>query len=165
MSSEKINLREGEKVIKQFRASWRSFWVFYFGILLCGVGPFLEENPPLSKGSGFLFVTVFVLIILRRWSNLYVLTDQRVIVKGGLLYQGISSIDYVNITNVEANQGINLRLVGAGHIFVRSAVPHEESIVIYGQPDPFGFKDYLEKLIRDESVSVTIGENSPRDED
>ena len=146
MAAAKEELLPGEDILVRIRPAWHSFWVFYFGLLLCGVGPWLKEDPPLSRTTGMVFAVVFLLLILRRWSNVYTLTNRRIMVRGGLIARETYGINLTDVSGVETHQGLTLRLVKAGHVLVRSRLPHEENIIIYGLPDPFGFKERLEAL-------------------
>lgn len=148
-SSDTQGMWPNEEILVQTRPSWRSFSVFIFGFLLCTIGPFVTENPPLSPTSGLVFGAVFALIILRRWSNLYTLTNQRIMVRGGLIERATYGITLANVSGVEMHQGVVLRFLKAGHVLVRSHVANEENIIIYGVPDPDAFKRNLEQLVAD----------------
>ncbi|MEW5721770.1 MAG: PH domain-containing protein [Thermodesulfobacteriota bacterium] len=139
-------LAPGEKVLATFRPAWRSFWVFFFGLLLCGLGPFLRENSPLRPTTGLILAAVFLIIILRRWSNVYTLTDRRLLVRGGLIARDTTGIYLADLAGVDTHQGFSTRLVGTGHLYVRSRIPDQESILIYGQPDHPALKERLERL-------------------
>ncbi|MEW6266777.1 MAG: PH domain-containing protein [Thermodesulfobacteriota bacterium] len=146
MPGEPIRLLPDEEVLVRFRPAWRSFWVFFLGLILCWVGPWMRENPPLSPQTGLLFGAIFALLILRRWSESYTLTNRRLLVRGGLFGRETAAINLADIADVEAYQGISLRLVKAGHVLIRSSRRHEGAVMIYGQPDPYGLKKTLEKM-------------------
>lgn len=154
------DLEPEEKILVQTRPAWRSFLVFFLGLAICVIGPQVKENPPLSPTVGLVFGAVFLLIIIRRWSNLYTLTTRRLMVRGGIFAQDTSEIVLEDVTQVEAHQGLTLRLMKAGHIMVRSQVPHQETIIMYGLPDPFAFKARLEQLVS-EIQPRRISETSP----
>ncbi len=141
-----MELIPGEEILVKTRPAWRSFWVFFLGILLTGVGPFLKDDPPLNPTTGVIFAAILALIILRRWSDVYILTNLRVMVRGGLIERGTSEINLADVTSVETFQGINLRLVKAGHVLVRSSDPHQENIMMYGQANSEAFKTRIESL-------------------
>jgi hypothetical protein len=134
MTSASEELRPGEEILLRFRPLWRSFWVFFLGILICGVGPFVADNPPLSPGVGVLAAVVFALIIARRWSNVYTLTNRRFLVRGGLAARETYGIDLAHLRNVEVHQGLTTRLVGTGHLMLSSNLADQENILVYGQP-------------------------------
>ena len=149
MAKDNINLGPGEEILFQARPAWKTFWVFLFGAALCGFGPLLKENPPLSIEAGLVFATVFVMIIWRRRSNLYTLTNRRIRVFGGLVYPAGYEINLADVSDVQTHQGLTLKLVGAGHLLIRSVLPNQENIIIYGQPDPFTLRDRLLALAED----------------
>ncbi|MFH1138431.1 MAG: PH domain-containing protein [Pseudomonadota bacterium] len=149
MAGDKIDLEPGEEILFQARPAWKTFWVFIFGAALCGFGPFLQENPPLSIGGGLALAAVFVLIIWRRWSNTYTLTNRRLRVFGGLFYREGYDIKLADISDVQSNQGLTLKLVGSGHLLIRSRLSDQENMIMYGQPDPFTLRDRLLALAED----------------
>ncbi len=137
---------QDEQEIWRGRPAIHSFWVFILGVLVCGVGPFLREDPPLSPTMGIVFAAIFAVIILRRWSNLYILTNKKILVRGGLFARDDSVIELRDISQVEMHQGMTLRIIGAGHVMVRSNIPNQENIIIFGQTNADGLKDKLESL-------------------
>ena len=138
-TSEEI-LRPGEEILLRTRPLVRSFWVYALGVVICGGGPFIRENPPLSPTSGLVLASVFALIILIRWSNVYTLTNRRIMMRGGLIARDTMAINLSNIRDVETHQGYSSRLVGTGQLLIRSRVPQEHSIMVYGLVDPDGLK-------------------------
>ena len=161
-----MELTPGEEILIKTRPAWRSFWVFFLGILLVGAGPFLKEDPPLSPATGLIFAAIFALIILRRWSDVYILTNRRVIVRGGLIERGASDIKLNQVSSVETFQGFNLRLVKAGHVLVRSSDPNQENIMMYGQADPEAIRARIESLaarVRGESPEQDASEPNAED--
>lgn len=155
-----LDLAPEEEILVQTRPAWRSFLVFFLGLAICVIGPQVKENPPFSPTVGLVFGTVFLLIIIRRWSNLYTLTTRRLMVRGGIFAPDTSEIMLEDVTQVEAHQGLTLRLMKAGHIMVRSRVPHQENIIMYGLSDPFAFKARLEQLVS-EVQARRVSETSP----
>ena len=141
-----VELREGEQIIKRTRPAWRSFWVFILGVILVGLGPLIKEDAPIRLETGLVFGAVFAVIILRRWSDVYTITNERIMVRGGLIARDTTEIRLEDVARVEANQGFNLRLVGAGHILVSTRVSHQENIIMYGQLKPHQLKDEIEEL-------------------
>ena len=145
--ADEIKMNDGEKILMRSRPTIRSFWVFILGFLLVGVGPFLQEDPPLRPVTGLVFAFVFLIIMLRRGLDVYTLTNQRLMVRGGIIERETSGISLNNVSFVAANQGINLRLAGAGHVMVGSTVPDEENIIMYGQLKPYELKARIERLV------------------
>ena len=136
----------GEEVLLRTRPAFRSFFVFYLGIALCTGGPLLKEDSPLSPWVGFFLSAIFLIIIVRRMSNRYILTNRRLRVNGGIFIQDTTEIALEDIEEIEANQGLTLRLMGAGHLLLHSRKPDQANIILYGLLDPMNFKKRLKKL-------------------
>ena len=160
----------GEEVLIRTRPAWSSFWVFFLGLLVCGVGPFLKENPPLRPVTGLIFAAVFALIILRRWSNIYTLTNRRLLVEEGLIARDTTEIKLRDVSEVEVHQGLTSRLGGTGHLLIRSRLPDQSNILVYGQPDHVGLKERIERLaaaarVEAERERPAPSSSSPADHD
>jgi uncharacterized membrane protein YdbT with pleckstrin-like domain len=152
-----VELREGEQIIRRTRPAWRSFWVFALGVILVGLGPLIKEDAPIRLETGLVFAAVFAVIILRRWSDVYTITNERIIVRGGLIARDNTEIRYEDVARVEANQGINLRLVGAGHILISTKLSHQDNIIMYGQVKPHQVKEEIEELVARKQVETGGG--------
>ena len=152
-----LELKEGEHIIRRTRPAWRSFWVFILGVVLVGIGPLVKEDAPIGLETGLLFGAVFAIIILRRWSDVYTLTNERIMVRGGLIARDTTEIRLEDVARVEANQGFNLRLVGAGHILISTRLSHQDNIIMYGQLHPNQVREEIEELAA-QKRSVAGGE-------
>jgi hypothetical protein len=58
-------------------------------------------------------------------------------------------MDLADIDAIEVNQGLTLRLFGLGHVLLHSRRSDQGSLIVYGMPDPHGFRERLELLIHD----------------
>ena len=164
MSEENRNAIGEETVLLRTRPSWRSFLVFYLGILICVGGPFLRENPPISPTMGIVAGVIFFLIILRRWSNVYTLTNHGFAVRGGLFARDTTAeVPWSEVSAIEVLQGLTLRLLGVGHLLIRSHLPDQGNIVMYGQIDPNGLKMRMDQLVTEAGGQV-ISKSDSHDE-
>ena len=150
MKKEKeVNKNNGEMEILRLRPAWQSFFVFFLGIAIFVAGPLLKENPPLSLPVGILFSAVFLIIIIRRRLNLYILTDRRLSVESGPFSSDRREILLEDIDEIEVNQGMILRIMNAGHVLIRSKKPDQSNIILYGLLSPLKFREQLERLIEE----------------
>ena len=141
---EKIDTHE--EALLRFRPAWRSFFVFFLGIAVCLGGPLLRKDSPLSLTAGILISAVFLIIIIRRWSHLYTLTNRRLMIDAGIFSKDTSELLLPDIASIEVNQGLTLRLMGAGHLLIRSRQPDRGPLVLFGLLNPVDFKARLERL-------------------
>lgn len=137
-----------EKILQTFRPTWASFFVYFFGILVCLIGPWMNTDSPLSPAMGIFIALIFVVVIIYRRFNHYTLTNKNLIHRGIPGIQDITTIALTDIDDIQINQGIALRAINHGHIFVHSKKRDDNSIVIYGQPEPVTFKFMVEELAK-----------------
>jgi hypothetical protein len=64
---------------------------------------------------------------------------------GGLVGRTQNAINLEDVVDVEAHQGLSTRLVGAGHLLIRSRQPDQINILMYGQLDPEAVR---QKIVR-----------------
>lgn len=150
------NTRPDETEILRLRPSWLSFFVFYLGIFICVGGPLLKEDSPISLPVGIVFGAIFLIIIIRRRLNLYILTDRRLSVKSAPFASDRREILLSDIADITVNQGMTLRLINTGHVLIGSKKPNQSNVILYGLMKPLDFKKQLETLIKE----TTAGRDS-----
>ncbi len=126
-------LAPGEKVVEVMNYSKAQFiWELVWGFVLLIV----------IAGLYFIFRAIYRLITIK-----YIVTDQRVIIKRGLIGQSTQSLSYSKITDVHVEQGILGRiLLHTGTITLDSAgnTPEgEEEMELEWVDDPFKTKDII----------------------
>jgi len=100
---------------------WRIFFL-YFVIVLCGAGLVLWQRWESSIGTVIPLYTVFVSIIgflLVEWfrrSHNYVITNQRIIFKGGVFTKQERTLRFDKISDINSKQGILGQIFGFGTI-------------------------------------------------
>ena len=125
-------LTEGEEIITEFRPHWRLlvipvFW-FILGLALI-VLVFQEwawpDNTTADVITGIIIGIGMVYLVVRpfvKWAfTQYVLTNERLITRSGMIARSGIEIPLENITNVVFNQGILERLLKAGDLLIESA--------------------------------------------
>jgi len=142
-----------ETEILRLRPSWQSFFVFFLGILICVGGPLLNEDSQISLPVGIFFGAIFLIIIIRRRLNLYVLTDRRLSVESAPFSSDRREILLSDIADIAVNQGMALRLINSGHVLVSSKNQNQANIILFGLMKPLDFKKQLEKLIAETTAA------------
>jgi uncharacterized membrane protein YdbT with pleckstrin-like domain len=125
-------LTEGEEIVTEFRPHWRLlvipvFW-FILGLVLI-VLVFQEwawpDDTTADIITGIVIGIAMVFLVVRpfvKWAfTQYVLTDERLITRSGLIARTGIEIPLENITNVVFNQGILERILQAGDLLIESA--------------------------------------------
>lgn len=143
-----ITLLPDEEILFRSRPTIKSLWVFLAGILLVIGGPLVRPQGPISMTGGIFVGFIFLIIILRRYSEVYTITNKRILTRGGLIERATYEFKLEDISQVEANQGLNLRLVKAGHILISSKQPDQGNLILLGQDKPFELKKTIDELVR-----------------
>lgn len=164
------SLTEGESIITSFRPHWKLLFVpFLWGLgilILFGVVERLVD-------WGFIwrvFVTVGVLLwfvgrpLVAWWFTRYVLTTERLITRRGLIARSGIEIPLENITNVNFQQTVFERMLGAGDLLVESAGETGQS-EFANIPHPDRFQTVLYKAREARSVGLTSGGITSRPKD
>lgn len=134
------------EIIFSRRPALRSFFVFFFGIAILLIGPILSNGQTLSPTARMVIVAIFLIIIFRRWSSIYILTPSTFTIESGMLARETTVMPIADIYDIEVNQGLTLRMMGVGHLLIRSRNPNQASIIMYGQPSPFRLREMMLEL-------------------
>ena len=125
-------LTEGEDIITEFRPHWRLLVVpllwFILGIVLI-VLVFQEwawpDNTTADIITGVIIGFGIVYLVVRpfvKWAfTQYVLTNERLITRSGMIARSGIEIPLENITNVVFNQGVLERILKSGDLLIESA--------------------------------------------
>lgn len=124
-----MELVDGERILWQGRPSWRahmSFYVVWIPLALVPViiAGLLKAN---DQGTGFpywqwIFISLALVVLVlaydavQRYSTLYVVTDQRLRVRKGILSRREQTARFDRVQNVEVRQSLLDRLFGVGTV-------------------------------------------------
>lgn len=119
-----------------FRPAVRSLWFLFFGLLLGPAIMFFGRDPEGHPAKWILLSLVFLGLIVHRLSLKYTLDGGFLKASSwwGLRPDEVLTLAY--IAEVRVAQGFSGRLVGCGHIEVRSSAVDEAAVIMLGQPEP-----------------------------
>ncbi len=125
-------LTEGEEIVTEFRPHWRLLAIpllwFILGLVLIAL-VFQEwawpDNTTADVITGVIIGIAMVYLVVRpvvKWAfTQYVLTNERLITRSGMIARTGIEIPLENITNVVFNQGILERILKGGDLLIESA--------------------------------------------
>lgn len=156
-----IKLLEGEELIWQGRPSWRSMVTFYLkwgGLALVpliavalavGIG---DANWPLWVG---IVITVALLVIvllvgwIRRIETLYSVTDQRILIRKGILSRREKSAHIDRVQNVTTTQSLVARILRVGDVDFDTAGTDDYEFKFAGVDAPRNLRELIAKAYGD----------------
>ena len=164
------SLTEGESIITSFRPHWKLLFIpFLWGLGILIVFAIVERFTDWGWTLRALITIAILLWFVGRplvdwWFTRYVLTTERLITRRGLIARSGIEIPLENITNVNFNQSIFERMLGAGDLLVESAGEQGQSS-FSDIPHPDKFQAVLYKAREARSVGLTRGAGVPRPKD
>ncbi|MDH3539424.1 MAG: PH domain-containing protein [Acidimicrobiia bacterium] len=128
--SEKL-LTEGERVIREFRPHWRLLFIPVLW-LIGGIVAIVFVNTTIPPDDGTIdLITSLVIVValvplvfgplIRWWFTAYILTNERLITRTGVISRSGVEIPLENIANVLFHQNVIERLLGSGDLLIESA--------------------------------------------
>jgi uncharacterized membrane protein YdbT with pleckstrin-like domain len=116
-----LDLHAGERVVFEGRPSWRALLSVYaggtFGAAAVGVIAGLIGGVGLGIGVGVaLFVLVLVVGFLKRMSTRYMISNQRLVIRRGLLSKRVQQTRIDRVQNVNTDQSLFERVLRIGTV-------------------------------------------------
>lgn len=139
-------LTDGEEIIRQFRPHWKVLipailWAMLLAAL-AGLATAMLSIDWVWWSAGLavaLWIALSVRSLLNWYATNYVLTDERIVVRRGLVARNGTEIPLENITNVLFSQRVIERLLGYGDVTIESAGSQGQSRLT-DIPDPEAFQ-------------------------
>jgi uncharacterized membrane protein YdbT with pleckstrin-like domain len=156
-------LTEGETIVREFRPHWRLLvipvlWTVLIGAAVVATWLFPPENEVFDwvvSGAGAVaFFVLGVFPFVTWWFTLYVLTNERLITRSGVLARRGLEIPLENINDVTFTQNILERVLRSGDLLIESAGEQGQSR-FRDIPDPEGFQSLLYRVREDRSREMS----------
>lgn len=167
-------LSEDETIVTSFRPHWKTLFIpfgwFVLGMIAIGV-IFWVFGETRFDWILALAVVVAVLVLVARplidwWVTRYVLTNERLITRTGLIAKSGVEIPLENITNVNFSQSFFERVLGAGDLLVESAGSMGQSkFANIPHPDDFASLLYKTRENRTKDLASNVGMAAPAEPD
>lgn len=147
-TTEGINPLDGEVVLQNVHPSWINWkWRFIFGIFLMVIG--VEVGGDAAAAFMFMGLGCFLSAYLARRASRYIVTNQRVKTKVGLLGSSTHEARLSNLNGISTSSGIIEGLFGKGTVSVTDAA--REELYIRG----VGNYEELARTLREQHQSAS----------
>ena len=158
-------LTDGERIESEFRPHWRLLIIPMAWLVLGIVVIVLAYTVLPGEGTVDTIITLLVVVallwlagrpLIDWWFTLYVLTNERLIKRSGMISRSGIEIPLDNITNVLFNQNVLERLLRSGDLLIESAGESGQSR-FNDIPRPDDFQSLLYRM-REDHASATARE-------
>lgn len=150
-------LTEGEEILTQFRPHWKVLLpAIGWAMLLAAIAGFAIAALPEGFSAGWsvgiaiaLWLAVSAKALLTWYATNYVLTNERIVVRQGLVARTGTEIPLENITNVLFSQRVLERMLGYGDVLIESAGSQGQSrLANIPKPESFQSEVYRARELR-----------------
>ena len=162
-------LTDDEEVLREFHPHWRvllpatGWLVLGIAIAVAGGVWLTEVFTWIALAVGVLVVVALAIPKFVSWRfKVYVLTNERIIVRDGIIRRGGTEIPLENINNVLFNQGVFERLLGYGDVLIESAGTSGQSRFT-DIPDPESFQSEVYRVRERRSMQMSGASGAQRD--
>lgn len=136
-----MDLHPGEKVIYEGHPSWRSILAFYLkGLLMAIVAAviaYLLDGIGLAIGFAVLVLAIVLIAgFIQRVATVYMITDQRLRIKRGIVARRVQQTEIHRVQNVNTDQSILERLLQVGTVDFDTAGSDDSDFKFAGVEDP-----------------------------
>ena len=138
-----LQLSPNERIIQVLRPSWRTFYVWYiFVFLLCSAMSASGSNDLIF----FVIVMVAIGIIMMRARYQFFITNQRVLMRVGLITRNTNEMSIRHIRGMNVRQNLVERLLGFGRVEIISAADGGAEVIFTGISNPQGTKEIIRRI-------------------
>jgi uncharacterized membrane protein YdbT with pleckstrin-like domain len=162
-----MDLHPGEEIIFEGRPSWRSTLGFYLGglVLAAGAGAIVGLAKDSTWGT-LVAIVVFALVLavgfLRRHGTRYLLTDERLEIRRGLLARHVQETRLDRVQNVNTNQTIAERVLRIGTVDFDTAGSGDSDFAFGGVAHPERVVADVDRAQRAAAAAGPGGDAEPR---
>ena len=122
-------------------------WLYFGGLIFIACIALIVTLQAGSVDAGFFVLAVTALLIsFARYRRLYTVTDQRLIMRIGLIARNTNEMEIRHIRGINVRQNVIERLLGIGTLEIISAADGGAEVIFGGVRDPFGLKDRIRAL-------------------
>ena len=143
-SEKRMNGDIPDNSTQTFRPALRSMWFLFFGLILGPAVIIFERDPDGGAAKWVVLSLVCLGLILHRLSLKYTLDSRELSAESWWGLGRKQIVTLAQISEVYPAQGVSGRLMGCGHLEIKSRAPDEPGLIILGQPDYLGLARHIE---------------------
>jgi uncharacterized membrane protein YdbT with pleckstrin-like domain len=152
-----VDLHPGEVVVFEGHPSWRAVLSFYIGgflgAIVIAVIVALLANIPLGVLVGVVLIALVIVAgLIKRWATDYMVSNQRLYIRRGILSKHVQQTRVDRIQNVNTDQRIRDRLLRVGTVDFDTAGTDDADFKFVGISNPVRVAQAVDRALRDMQV-------------
>ena len=152
-----MELHPGEIVVFEGHPSWRAVLSFYIGgflgAIVIGVIVALAGGVALGVAAGVVLIALVVVAgIVKRWATDYMVSNQRLYIRHGILAKRVQQTRVDRIQNVNTNQSIRERVLRVGTVDFDTAGTDDSDFRFIGISNPVRVAEAVDRALREQAT-------------
>ena len=149
-----MDLHPGEVVVFEGHPSWRAVLSFYIGCfagaIVIGVVVALLAGVPLGVLVGVVLIALVIVAgLVKRWATDYMVSNQRLYIRRGILAKHVQQTRVDRIQNVNTDQRFRDRLLRVGTVDFDTAGTDDSDFRFVGISNPVRVPEAVDRALRD----------------
>jgi uncharacterized membrane protein YdbT with pleckstrin-like domain len=149
-----MELHTGEVVVFEGHPSWRAVLSFYIGgfagAIVIGVILALVTSVALGIVAGVVLIALVIVAgIVKRWATDYMVSNQRLYIRRGILSRHVQQTRVDRIQNVNTDQRVRDRLLRVGTVDFDTAGTDDSDFKFVGISNPGKVAAEVDRALRD----------------
>jgi len=155
-----MDLHPGEVVVFEGHPSWRAVLSFYIGgfagAIVIGVIVALVTSVALGVVVGVVLIALVIVAgIVKRWATDYMVSNQRLYIRRGILSKHVQQTRVDRIQNVNTDQRVRDRILRVGTVDFDTAGTDDSDFKFVGISNPVGVAQAVDRALRDLTARTT----------
>ena len=152
-----MELHPDEVIVFEGHPSWRAVLSFYIGgfvgAIVIAVIVALVGSAALGVLVGVVLLVLVVLVgIIRRWATDYMVSNQRLYIRRGILSKRVQQTRVDRIQNVNTNQSIRERVLRVGTVDFDTAGTDDSDFRFIGISNPVRVAEAVDRALREQAA-------------
>jgi len=154
---ERMELHPGEVIVFEGHPSWRAVLSFYIGgfvgAIAIAVIVALVGSVALGVAVGVVLMALVIIVgIVKRWATDYMVSNQRLYIRRGILSKRVQQTRVDRIQNVNTNQSIRERLLRVGTVDFDTAGTDDSEFRFVGISSPVRVAEAVDRALREQTT-------------
>jgi uncharacterized membrane protein YdbT with pleckstrin-like domain len=152
-----MELHPDEVIVFEGHPSWRAVLSFYIGgflgAIVIAVIVALVASVAVGVVVGVVLIVLVVLAgIVKRWATDYMVSNQRLYIRRGILSKHVQQTRVDRIQNVNTNQSIRERILRVGTVDFDTAGTDDSDFRFVGIANPVRVAEAVDRALREQTV-------------
>jgi uncharacterized membrane protein YdbT with pleckstrin-like domain len=152
-----MELHSGEEIVFEGHPSWRAVLSFYIGgfvaAVVIAVIVAVVASVALGVVVGVVLIVLVVLAgIIKRWATDYMVSNQRLYIRRGILSKHVQQTRVDRVQNVNTDQSIRERVLRVGTVDFDTAGTDDSDFRFVGISNPVRVAEAIDRALREQAT-------------